>query len=534
MDFLKTLLAYMAATFVVAVESTATPSVTPVPTPGPAATGPAYTVTETLEPAATETPVPTVSVTPAPVPTITANVRGYHNLKMGDRGDEVRKLQQRLIELGYLPEGADDGAFGGQTRTAVRWFQYYNGLTVDGIAGRKTQTNLFENPDIAPMPTPEPTPEATPVPEPTPEITVAPEAEETAGKTDEESDEGTGENVYEGPGASDVTDAPAETAEAAESGKTETAEAEKNDQSAEPAVPEETKAVETGTPISSEEPTETAEPVGTEPAETEPAESAAPVITAEPTQTPEPTVTPYIAATPTQIPWGDEVETAEPAPATTEMTETAEPAESTETAETTETPTETADAAETEAPAEEPKGENEDAGAETENATATGEIVEEINLDEPAPTLTPEPEAERAEYTDLAGWIVFNDGENPLQWTEEEDGVHLVRSPRMQAAGEDIRVSLDDLVKSIPGWMLYKEESSLILEAQGYTIGMLEESDGLVATADGVEFTALADDFSFGEGHFIRVGFLCGALDGEWEWNPEEETLFLRIPEKAD
>ena len=36
MDFLKTLLAYMAATFVVAVESTSTPAVTPVPTPAPA------------------------------------------------------------------------------------------------------------------------------------------------------------------------------------------------------------------------------------------------------------------------------------------------------------------------------------------------------------------------------------------------------------------------------------------------------------------------------------------------------------------
>ncbi len=492
MDFLKTLLAYMAATFVVAVESTATPSVTPVPTPGPVPTGPAYTVTETLEPAVTATPEPTVSVTPAPVPTITANVRGYHNLKMGDRGDEVRKLQQRLIELGYLPEGADDGAFGGQTRNAVRWFQYYNGLTVDGIAGRTTQTNLFENPDAAPMPTPEPTPEVTP----------APEAEKT-GNADEESDEGTGENVYGETAAPEGTDEPEVTPEAAENAGTE-----------ETAAPAETEPSETGTLISSEEPMETAEP-----AETEPSATETPVITEEPTQTPEPTVTPYVAATPTQIPWGDEVETAVPAPETTETAEKTN---------------EDAIAAETEAPAEKPDGENGDAEAETENAAVSEEIVEEINLDEPTPTLTPEPETERAEYTDLAGWIVLNDGETPLQWTEEEDGVHLVRSPRMQAAGEDIRVSLDDLVKSITGWTLYKEETSLILEAQGYTLGMLEESGGLVAAADGVEFMALADDFSFGEGHFIRVSFLCGALDGEWEWNQEEETLYLRIPEKAD
>ena len=101
MDFLKTLLAYMAATFVVAVESTSTPAVTPVPTPVPAniaAPGIVEMITEvpTMEITAT----PTVSVTPVPVPTITPNMKGYHNLLQGDRGDEVRKLQERLIELG--------------------------------------------------------------------------------------------------------------------------------------------------------------------------------------------------------------------------------------------------------------------------------------------------------------------------------------------------------------------------------------------------------------------------------------------------
>ena len=123
MDFLKTLLIYMSATMALAVESTTAPEPTPVPTPSP---------TPAIEATATETPVPlvistaepeaTVSVTPEPVPTITPN-RAYHNLQQGDRGTEVRRLQERLIELGYLPEGAADGAYGGQTRNAVRRFQ---------------------------------------------------------------------------------------------------------------------------------------------------------------------------------------------------------------------------------------------------------------------------------------------------------------------------------------------------------------------------------------------------------------------------
>ena len=174
MDFLKTLLIYMSATMMLAVQSTTVPEPTPVPTPSP---------TPSIEETATETPVPlvivtpepvaTVSVTPVPVPTITPN-RAYHNLQQGDRGTEVRRLQERLIELGYLPEGAADGAYGGQTRNAVRKFQYYNSLTQDGIAGRATQTNLFENPDVMPLPTDTLSPEEIPTAEATTEPTAEP------------------------------------------------------------------------------------------------------------------------------------------------------------------------------------------------------------------------------------------------------------------------------------------------------------------------------------------------------------------------
>lgn len=57
--------------------------------------------------------------------------------KEGSRGDEVRKIQQKLKQWGYF-DGAVDGIFGPKTKEAVKYFQRKNGLTVDGIAGPAT------------------------------------------------------------------------------------------------------------------------------------------------------------------------------------------------------------------------------------------------------------------------------------------------------------------------------------------------------------------------------------------------------------
>ncbi|MBE6827891.1 MAG: spore cortex-lytic enzyme [Ruminococcaceae bacterium] len=57
--------------------------------------------------------------------------------RLGSRGEEVRKIQTRLKNWGYY-SGSVDGIYGAQTRSAVRYFQQKNGLTVDGIAGPKT------------------------------------------------------------------------------------------------------------------------------------------------------------------------------------------------------------------------------------------------------------------------------------------------------------------------------------------------------------------------------------------------------------
>lgn len=57
--------------------------------------------------------------------------------KLGSRGDEVRRIQTKLKQLGYY-KGAVDGIYGTLTRSAVKAFQKSCGLTVDGIAGPKT------------------------------------------------------------------------------------------------------------------------------------------------------------------------------------------------------------------------------------------------------------------------------------------------------------------------------------------------------------------------------------------------------------
>ena len=59
-------------------------------------------------------------------------------LRYGMRGEEVRELQEALIELGFL-KGTADGIFGTNTENAVRKFQKKNKLTSDGLAGAKTR-----------------------------------------------------------------------------------------------------------------------------------------------------------------------------------------------------------------------------------------------------------------------------------------------------------------------------------------------------------------------------------------------------------
>ena len=128
------------------------PTVDPTPSPDPTATptpavyapfGAQYGYggadlipkTPTPNPAKT-TPAPTAEPTPAPT------AKATRTLKKGSTGEDVKKLQQALIDLGYLSDTAD-GTFGTKTQDAVTHFQAVNGLDADGLAGAKTQVLLF-------------------------------------------------------------------------------------------------------------------------------------------------------------------------------------------------------------------------------------------------------------------------------------------------------------------------------------------------------------------------------------------------------
>ena len=84
----------------------------------------------------------------------------------GSKGDEVRELQQALIDLGYL-KGTADGIFGNKTEIAVRKFQKANKLSVDGLAGSSTrQLILSKAGSKKSTATATPAPAATPTPAP--------------------------------------------------------------------------------------------------------------------------------------------------------------------------------------------------------------------------------------------------------------------------------------------------------------------------------------------------------------------------------
>lgn len=57
--------------------------------------------------------------------------------KLGSRGEEVRKIQKKLRELGFY-SGSVDGIYGNATKQAIIAFQKSCGITADGIAGKKT------------------------------------------------------------------------------------------------------------------------------------------------------------------------------------------------------------------------------------------------------------------------------------------------------------------------------------------------------------------------------------------------------------
>lgn len=80
--------------------------------------------------------------TPGQIPGVEYTAQGLPILRLGMRNSEVRKLQERLKQLGLLT-GNVDGDFGLVTEAAVKAAQQRYGLEVDGVVGGATWEALL-------------------------------------------------------------------------------------------------------------------------------------------------------------------------------------------------------------------------------------------------------------------------------------------------------------------------------------------------------------------------------------------------------
>ena len=64
-------------------------------------------------------------------------------ITMGSRGENVIRIQKRLIRLGYNVPGGADGQYGSGCREMIKKFQGDNGLEIDGDVGENTWNTLF-------------------------------------------------------------------------------------------------------------------------------------------------------------------------------------------------------------------------------------------------------------------------------------------------------------------------------------------------------------------------------------------------------
>ena len=130
-------------------DPTPTPRPTATPTPAP------YVVPLSIEvPIVTPVPTPEPSLGPEtavdgvadPLLQAYAFSEKFQSalgiLNSGDSGDQVLRVQRRLMSLGYMTDAAD-GQLGAGTMRSLRIFQYYNGLIQTGIADIATQEMLF-------------------------------------------------------------------------------------------------------------------------------------------------------------------------------------------------------------------------------------------------------------------------------------------------------------------------------------------------------------------------------------------------------
>ncbi|WP_414552939.1 peptidoglycan-binding protein [Anabaena sp. CCY 0017] len=87
-------------------------------------------------------PQPRPASPPGQIPGVQYTSQGLPILRLGMRNSEVRKLQERLKQLGFLA-GAVDGDFGMNTEAAVKAAQQRFGLEADGVVGGATWEALM-------------------------------------------------------------------------------------------------------------------------------------------------------------------------------------------------------------------------------------------------------------------------------------------------------------------------------------------------------------------------------------------------------
>jgi peptidoglycan hydrolase-like protein with peptidoglycan-binding domain len=97
--------------------------------------------TTTAPPTTTTAPPTTTTVPPTTTTTAPPDPAADGTLELGEGGQAVLALQQRLVDVGYWL-GSADGNYGQLTRQAVMAFQKAEGLGRDGVAGPITQGRL--------------------------------------------------------------------------------------------------------------------------------------------------------------------------------------------------------------------------------------------------------------------------------------------------------------------------------------------------------------------------------------------------------
>lgn len=78
-------------------------------------------------------------------------------IRTGNAGEHVKKIQLRLLELGFYT-GNLDGQFGPETKNAIIWFQQQHNINSDGIIGPESYNTLFSDKAEKAKATPPPSP----------------------------------------------------------------------------------------------------------------------------------------------------------------------------------------------------------------------------------------------------------------------------------------------------------------------------------------------------------------------------------------